>query len=602
MQAIPRKNSNSYFEVLHIDTVELEKGVYLIETKENKRTGEIYNVRTHISTLIEVVEKIKSESAIYYKVVYYDEEKVYSRYIKAGDLFSDGYKDSDDFKHILNNGLIISYKCKPFVIDYLKSSAQLLDSIQGTEKAGWSEDWEYIGNGLNTSEIIYTGTNAPAFEMKGNKAEYIKTMRDVFSENPLVFSIVSYCASGFLLKFLRNEINQILALTGVSSRGKSTVGKLALSLFTHPRYFKPMDGTKLGLSLVASSHRDNFAFFDESQESNMTPEQRKAFILSLANASERIRAQKQGESFGIKQQEEQFKYAILIAGNKSFLSGVNVGDTLGAIDTRFLEILLPESIPLWDSIKTPEQAEYLNQFIIDNHGHIAYDFVNYLKDNREQIIKDYNNTLAFVRGELGESNSIIMRKVRILAYTYETAKILAKFFDEDLAGEMAENAYQALKVALFAGNDEETIDNYKEQLSHIEQTQQYFFEILEDTDLNKKVRVDNGIKLKDCFGYIYKMKDKQEIAIISTRLSEFCEHMQFDEKLFLAYCQENKLLKHDSGKLTKKILANKVRARYYVLEIPYEFFELNKDKYKEFYQQNFDDNWTPWSEEPKDNK
>jgi len=594
---IPRKNSHSSFEVITQDTEELDKGIYLLETKENKRTGDTFIVRTHISTLIEVVEKIKSESAIFYKVVFYDEDKLYSRYIKAGDLFSDGYKDSDDFKFILNNGLIISYKCKPFVIDYLKAAAQMLDSIQGTEKAGWSEDWEYIGNGLNTSDIIYTGSHAPAFEMKGDKAEYYKTIGGVLSENALVFSIVSYCASGFILKFLRNEINQILALTGVSSRGKSTVGKLALSLFTHPRYFKPMDGTKLGLSLVASSHRDNFAFFDESQESNMTPEQRKSFILSLANASERIRAHKQGENFGIKQQEEQFKYAILIAGNKSFLSGVNVGDTLGAIDTRFLEILLPDSIPLWDSIKTPEQAEYLNQFIMDNHGHLAYDFITYLKENRKEIVEDYNNTLAFVRSEIGEANSIVMRKVRILAYTYETAKIIGKLINPDLAGEMAENAYQALKTALFANNEEETIDHYKEQLSHIEKTQYQFFEILGDTELSQKVKLDSNQRLKDNYGFVYNGKAKKEIAIISTRLAEFCENMQFDEKLFLAYAKENNLLKHEAGKLTKKIMINKTTSRYYVLEIPYAFFDMNKAKYKEYYQQNFDDKWTPWSEE-----
>lgn len=590
MSIIPRKNStNSYYKVIYDDKQDLKKGVYLFEEIEDTKTGGTYTKITMVSTLIYIDEKIKSETAIFYKVNFHDNNEHIFKYIKASDILIDGYKDSDDFKFIINNGLIISYKCKPLVIDYLKCSVEYLDTKKGTEKSGWNETNEYIGNGLNTSNIVFTGTTTAKFETKGSKDQYYSKLRTIFQENPLVFSIVSYCASGFILHYLRNEINQILAITGISSKGKSTVGKLALSMFTHPRYFRGMDATKYGMSLLAKNHKDNFVFFDENQESNLTPEQRLQFIYSLANASERLKATKFGDNYNVKDQEEQPKYSILIAGEKSFLNGVNKSGT--GLDARFLEIVLPETIPLWDSINSSEDAEGLNQFILDHHGHIAEPFINYIKENYKSIQPNYESALKAIRAELNEPSAIIQRKARILAYTFITSRILASIlYGDDISNEIADMSYQALKRALFTEQEETKVDIFKEKLSHIEQTEYNYFEITNklNSELNNEKRF-----IKDYFGFININNQSKQIAIISTKLSDFCHKMGFDEKLFIMWAKENDLLKTEKNSNTKLVMINKQRARYYFLDISNDFFNSVSNN-EEQLQDELEDIVPPW--------
>lgn len=588
MLKIKRKNAPMSYYLIQKDTTEThEKGIYLIEESIDKKTGTIHTKTTLISTLIYLTEKVKSETAIFYKVSFFDNNIELSKYIKASDLLNDGYKDSDDFKFLINNGLVISFKCRQYVIDYLKCAIDTLETTSATDKAGWNKNNDYIGNGLNTSNIVFTGTTSARFEIKGNTEQYYSKLRTIFEDNPLVFSIVSYCASGFLLHFLRNEINQILAITGISSKGKSTVGKLALSMFTHPRYFRGMDATKYGMSLLAKDHKDNFVFFDENQESNLTQEQRLQFVYSLANASERLRATKFGDSFGVKDQEEQPKYSILIAGEKSFLNGVD--KTNNGLDARFLEIVLPESIQLWDNIKTSEEAESLNQFILDNHGHLAEPFITYIKNNHNSIIDRYEYALKGIRAEMPDSSPIIQRKARILAYTFITSLIIAELlYGKDIATDIADNSYNALKKALFLDTEEQDrqLNVYKEELNHIEKTYFNYFDIQDNSILIPEKQI-----IKTYLGFIKLTQKKKVINIISTKFSYFCNLLHFDEKLFLMYLKENNLLSHDKDSNTKKLLINGARARYYVIDIDNSFFLSTEEQE----QLKLDEDYTPWN-------
>jgi len=576
MSIIYRKNNtDSFYKVIYEDTEEFKRGVYLHEITENKKTGKTSTKITIISTLIYIDEKIKSENAIYYRVNFYDNNHKIIKYIKAGDILSDSFRESEDLLYLLNNGLIVYYKCKPLVIDFLKCLIEDLEAKTGTDKTGWNSNNEYISNGFNTSDIVFTGSTTVKFEVKGCKETYITKLQDIFKENPLVFSIVSYCASGFLLHFLRNEVNQILAITGNSSKGKSTVGKLALSLFTNPRFFRGMDATKYGMSLLAKNHKDNFIFFDENQESNLTQEQRLQFIYSLANASERLRANKFGDTYSVKEQEIQPKYSILIAGEKSFLNGIKKAGT--GLDARFCEIVLPEKIKLWDSIETSEKAEALNQFIFDNFGHLTEQFIHYIKNSNEKIKQEYEVLLKEIRLQLPDSSAIVQRKARILAYTSITSKIIADILYED-SSDIVEDAYNVFKVALFQNEEEATLNIFKEKLSHIEQTEFNYFEITNTTNTEN----NNEKKyIKDYFGFIRVGHSSKQIGIINTRYNDFCLKHGFDSKLFLIWCKDNKLLKTEKNENTKNIMINRQRARYYYLDIPNDFFNNEKEEKEE---------------------
>lgn len=562
-------SKTSRYMVVEEKTADKEPGIYLLETKYNDKTQKEETKETYICTCIYISKKIASESANWYEVVYYDRDKQKKHIVKAGDLFLHGLKENYDFKHLRDNGLKIASKQLPAVIDYLQCMESFVEEVQGTEKIGWNKG-EYISNGLNTSKIIFTGRPSVAFEVAGDQEMYYARLKQIYSENPLVFFIASYCASGFFNRFLRNEANQILAITSRSSKGKSTVGKLALSMFTHPRYFKGMDGTKIGMAALAKNHNDNFVFFDENSESEMTQEERISFVYKLANASDRIKMERKGDSFQVANDNTEYKYAVLIAGEKSFLQGSHKGTGL---DARFIEIVLPKSIPLWESIKSSDEAEELNQFIQDNYGHLAIPFIELVKATQTEIQQLYVARLKEIRDELQAEDSITQRKARILAYTYIASKYIATIIaSDDVADEMANNAYLAGKSALFANEEiEPAEDLFKDELAHIEETQRQYFIVKKNN-----IEQTDGI-IKDYNGYISLNTEYKEIGIISTKFTALCVRMGLDEKLFLSYLQEHNLLIHDKGRHTKKVMVNNNRASYYQIRVPHIFFEDNQE-------------------------
>lgn len=561
-------DKNSFFTIQFEDTDDKEKGIYLTEIKETKTKG-IYPVETFISTLIYIQQKIRSEKCIYYKVCFFDGDKQNHKFIKANNLFNDSPKETEDFAFMVNNGLLIGNKCKYNLIDFLKAQSKEVDEIQGTDRMGWTSSGEYIGNGFSTSsDIVFTGQSSFKFQTQGNKEEYFNVMQSIYTENPLVFAINSYQNSAYFLHFLNNEINQTLSLNGTTSKGKSTVGKTGLSWGTNPKNFHGLNSTKGNILSILKHSNHSPVFFDEVAETELRADEKKTLVYSLANGTERGRLHKSSDLgefvTSSTNEKETLKYTTLIAGEESFLNGIKIEGQ--GIDARYLEILLPPTIPLWDSINTPEEAEGLNKFIHENYGFIAPKLIELIKERQETLIFEYEKKLLEVREEFGETSNVIKRKVRILAYTYIICLLVAEILLEDVseAKVMADNAIDAFKKAIFSDVSLLENDPFKEILSHIQDT---LYKYLEDRDI-----LNEGNHLSKRLGYIKLTSSHKEINIISNSFSEVCQLLSVDEKLFISYLKSNNLLECDSQRNTKKIMINGNRASYYCIKIPLSFF------------------------------
>lgn len=568
---INKINDTKNFYTLQLENREDEpKGVYYTEIKGNDKKG-YFPVKTYVSTLVYIQQKIRSEKSNYFKVVWFDGDREYTKYIKASNLFNDSYKDSDDLIFMINNGLLIANKCKGLLVDYLKNQSLNVPEIEGTENTGWHPSGEYVANGFSTTtDTIFTGLSAFKFSKKGDATLYKERLLKLYSENPLVFAINSYMNSSYFLTFLGNEMNQTLALNGLTSKGKSTVGKLALSLGGTPKNFHSLNSTKGSIESTLKHSNHAKCFFDEVAETNLTKEDRKNLIYSLANGSERGRLKKsitEGtfQSNTVSDDDKNsLVYTVLIAGEESFLQGIDLNGT--GIQARYLEIVLPQDTPLWESINTPEEAEDLNRFIHDNYGHIDEDFIKYVKDNKEYLIFEYDKKLAEVREEIEEASNVFKRKVRILAYTYVSSLILARLLikDEEIVKVICNNSFEAFKKVLFTDIEESSVDRYKETLSHLQDTMYKYLDDLNNVDENR-----NLIKK---LGYFKSNAVYKEFSILSNCFAEFCTLLNLDEKLFIGYLKQNNLLVCDEGRNTKKMMFNKARANYYNIKIPHSFF------------------------------
>ena len=566
-----RFNSEDIF-ITHLDGA--KKGVWLNMDRKEKEPINIY-----ISSLIFISEKIQAENVQYYLIKWDTGTEIKEKYISASNLFSDSFKDNESFKYLIDNGLMITPKSKSFLIEYLKAQATTAHTELGTNKLGWNiEENEFYSNGLTTNpQKRFVGKSGFKFIKKGNLEEYRDKIGRIFAENPLVFAICSYSASSFILPLLQNETNQALQLNGISSKGKSGVINLALSLFTAPDKFYGFNNTKGSIFNILKSNNHHPICFDEVGESNMKLEEKINLLYALANGIERGRLKKNDSlndyETTASNEEEKLKYTVLIAGEKSFLDGIKREGT--GIDARYIEILLPENTPLWDSINTPEEAETLMIFLKRNHGFLAEFLIEQIKQDGDNIIKQYGITLSKVRDEFKEASPIVKRKIRILAYSYVTSIILARFFyeeDDEQIASVTENAFEAFKSAiLYEIIDESANDIYKEALSHIQDT---LFKYLEDETMLDS----NQAQLTQKLGFIKINNVCKEIAIISSKFTNVCQLLGLDERLFMSYLKEKNLLITDKGVNTKKIMKNGSRANYYLMRIPTSFFLDEEEK------------------------
>lgn len=557
------ENEDEYF-VLEKEGNKNLKGVWFYTKGKNG----INKVR--ISTLIYIEKKIKAEGVQHYLVKWLDDDELMEKYVSASNLFSDGFKENDVFKDFIDGGLIIAPRCKNLLIEFLKSSAQIVQVEQGVSRLGWCKDLnEFYGHGFSTDLTKkFIGSSGFKFEKKGSELDYKNTVGQIFSENPLVFAICSYSASAFLLPHLRNETNQVLQLTGTSSQGKSIALKLALSLFTTPLQYKGFNNTKGSLFSIIKRNNNHPICLDEVGESTMKIEDKISFIYSLCNGEERGRTFKNDvlqDYVTTSTTDEKQKFTALVAGEKSFLDGIKREGT--GIDARFIEIPLPKEIPLWDSINTSIDAENFAEFLLDNYGWCADYFINYIKENKRNLINLYNEKLSELRDEFDNSSSIVKRKIRFLSYSYVSSLILAQYFfeeDEELIFDTTNNALNAFKKAItYEIENDKATDIYKEALSHIQDT---LFKYLEP-------KIDDGVQLNQKWGYREITATHKEILIISSKLSNVCQLLGLDERLFIMYLKENNLLVTEKEGNTKKITKNGARGHYYFIKIPHSFFE-----------------------------
>lgn len=577
MTKIQRLNTaKSYFTIIDDEIDDRAKGVYCITEKWNEKQGKYFTEYLHICTVAYIQFKIKVNDKNYYKVVYYDRDIEKEIYIDAKDLLINGSKNSYDIDKMISNGFIITEKCRSFVLEYFKTQAPLVNEVAGTDKTGWHGE-HYISNGFNTSSTIYAGRSNVAFIKAGSESEQVDFFKAIFKENPLIFFIVSYCYAGIISKWiLEGEANPLLAVTGLSSKGKTTAEMLAISGFSHPSKYSSFNSTAGALENLVQQHEDLFICLDESGESKIKADDKISFVYSLANGRTKNRLKRVGEEYDTSDINPK-KYSLLICGEESLLNGLRQTD---GIKVRLNELTLSKDLNLWDSIRNNNDAEQINLFMHQNYGHIVPLFINEVRKELPLLSVKFKEQLESIRYTLGSTNDIVNRKAKVLAYSYTSAYYLARvvFKDEpEVIDDYLYEMYLSAEKGLFSdiADFEESRDRYKDILAHLEDTHQQYFSTLND-ELNKK----------EWIGEIKQENGKKTINVVNNQWNRFCELIEVPESVFMQYLKDNNLLHRDkSGKST----ISRKGKRYYSIVVPDKYFEDEQVIIKKEIQEEIDD-------------
>lgn len=264
---------------------------------------------------------------------------------------------------------------------------------------------------------------------KGSYSEYIKMIKNhVIGNVELEFAMVSGL-SAILLGYIGEELgldSTIIHLVGNSTTGKSTALKLAISSFGYPEVkynglYGTYNGTNNALIKKLGGLNGVPYALDEismSESNNFTK-----FVYSLANGADKERLNKDSELM----EKESWLTTILSNGEKSITRSSNNN---AGVQVRVIEA---ENFT-WT--KSPEHAEAINHVILNNYGHLAIEFAQYLLDkNRNEVIRNYKQEKINLYDELRKRNvydDMSMRRCSKFAIIIQTAFIIEELLDIEL--------------------------------------------------------------------------------------------------------------------------------------------------------------------------
>ena len=277
--------------------------------------------------------------------------------------------------------------------------------------------------GINST---YVGTYD--VKPKGSYDEYIKMIQNhVVGNVELEFALLSGVSSIFL-GYIGEDLgldSNIIHLVGNSTTGKSTALKLAISCFGYPGskggLYGTYNGTNNALIKKLGGLKGVPYALDEismSDNSNFT-----RFVYSLANGADKERLNKDSELM----EKESWLTTILSNGEKSITrsSNNNAGLPVRVIEAENFN---------WT--KSPEPAAAINHVILNNYGHLAIEFAQYLLDqNKNEVIKNYNQEKINLYNELRKRNvydDMSMRRCSKFAIIIQTAFIIEELLDIEL--------------------------------------------------------------------------------------------------------------------------------------------------------------------------
>lgn len=571
---------------------ELNNGIYKYHKVKGK--DDDFFVITLISSLIYIDVKYTSENMNVLNVCLYDNDKIKYKIIQPKFLYSSN-PNNDAYDWLLNNGLKIYSKFNDLK-DFLIHNEEQTEIKQATEETGWQKInnvWEYVGNGFSTADIKYVGQSIAEFETKGDKIYYYSLLEDLFTTHPLLLAIFAYSNSGFLNRFLKEDNNQIMALTGLSSQGKSTALKIALSCWTNPINFLSMNATQIGIKHTTLSYNDNNMLFDETGENTLDKDRIESFLYSLASGKDKLKMQKVGSSFNTVMPKRSY-YSFLICGELSIINGLKVKEGISA---RLCEVFLNDKNTIFnfsdedDKQSRTQMIELINKELLENYGFLGQDIITEIRNDlsiygEDFINNKYKHYLYQYRNQFNLTSNIANRKLKILALTATVLDYVIKLvfaqtqMDLNSLQFIFDTSIKALSSSIFDNVSE--LENkesiYKTVLNDFEDLTQGLF--IHKINGIEKMKEDYKFNLKNVYGEIDidDIKRHKKIYIIASHFDEVCNKLDIDKQLLLSYLKQNNLIEIDKqGKTSKLVSRNGQPKRYYCINIPLSFFDSEEE-------------------------
>ncbi|MDY3959611.1 DUF927 domain-containing protein [Romboutsia timonensis] len=404
-----------------------------------------------------------------------------------------------------------------------------------------------LGFGMYNEKLIYkhhkcvgidsTYEGEKEIKPKGSREIYVKMIKEDVVGHPPLELIVSISLSSVLLGYIGEELSldtQIVHLYGNSTTGKSTALKLAISLFGYPDVkknglFSTYNATENALIKQLEGIKGVPFAFDEISMSKINNFSQ--MIYKIANGVEKSRLNSKSEQI----KKEPWLTTIMSNGEKSL---VGSADKNAGIHVRVLEF---ESI-VWT--KNSEHSEKINSIILDNYGHLGFEFAQYLMDlGKEYINEEYYKTKSKLKSIFEKrriKDNFIDRRINKIAIIILTMQLFERMMNIKM------NRNKVLQLILNA-----EIESIK-QRNFDKSFMKYFKEYVSANAVrfSKSRKIDN---VRDYIGNIKRKDNYLEFEILQEKFKEIVKEGGFeDDKVVLKELKKSGYLDCEKDRYTRK--------------------------------------------------
>lgn len=404
-----------------------------------------------------------------------------------------------------------------------------------------------LGFGMYNGKLIYkhhkcvgidsTYEGEKEIKPKGSRETYVSMIKEDVIGHPPLELIVSISLSSVLLGYIGEELSldtQIVHLYGNSTTGKSTALKLAISLFGYPDVkknglFSTYNATENALIKQLEGIKGVPFAFDEismSKTNNFSE-----MIYKISNGVDKGRLNKNSEQI----KKDPWLTTIMSNGEKSLVGSANKA---AGIHVRVLEF---ESI-VWT--KNSEHSERINSIILDNYGHLGFEFAQYLMDlGKEYINEEYYKTKSKLKSIFEKrriKDNFIDRRINKIAIIILTMQLFEKMMNITIDKNKI--------LQLIIDTERESI----KQRNFDKSFMKYFKEYVSANAVrfSRAKKIDN---VRDYIGNIKRKDNYLEFEILQEKFKEIVKEGGFeDDKVVLKELKKSGYLDCEKDRYTRK--------------------------------------------------
>ncbi len=328
----------------------------------------------------------------------------------------------NDPKTLLNFGA--NRKNIKEIMDKLSLQEDKLEAVFVHSSLGWSS--------IQSEKIFLAQKSVPTLSIyhgsfdlrpRGTFEKWKETVEDYAMNRTELQMAIILGLSSVVVGFLRTHMDSSLFvnLFGESSSGKTTFAQLAVSTAGNPNNNTRKNGLIMDWgdtdNFKISSLSNNFGVpvvFDELSKANS--KNLSEFVYNVANGRSKGRLNSNAEI----KNTTSWATTIISTGETSLLSKCNNNSGLLA---RLIEFN-------FDNITGSAQAaEKLKNGISKNYGFANTILANYILDNEDIIVEEYNNSRKELEKAVPIKNKLVSRLIKKMAIITTTAKLATNALD-----------------------------------------------------------------------------------------------------------------------------------------------------------------------------